>query len=188
MKLSKITVLASIAVTLSSCGQGSAPKSDEVTQANISEPSLTPFEFRGLKPNVTTVAESRKAGTVKECGAEVMEETSCKFASHKVGDVPIFGDLSIVTFRDGKFDKFSIVTRSEDYDRLHRTLMSVYPKPCSFTSDPGRGVQWCFTEGTLNLEAVSPTAKVDGFGSLEFFSRHAIDGGKPIPKVTTDSI
>lgn len=171
----RLTVIAAgVVLALAGC----SPASDDSAASSSPAPPLPvpaplpAFEFRGLKPDVTTMAAALEAETVARCS----ESGSCEFAKYGVGDVGT--SRSIVLFKAGKFDWFSIKMSPRSFEEMGRTLIGVYGEPCRTDSQQlqnaygatfsGDEVEWCFAEGLLTLRRHSQNDVTEG--ELDFFT------------------
>lgn len=135
-------------------------------------PPLSSFEFRGLVPDLTTMAEAIETGTVRDCS----DDGSCDFAKHSVGDVGT--GRSMVIFTNGKFDWFSVKMSPRAFEDMARTLNDAYGEPCRVghktlqnafgATFSGDEVEWCFKEGRLTLRRHSENDVTEG--ELDFFT------------------
>ncbi|MFN3930861.1 MAG: hypothetical protein ACK4JY_03845 [Brevundimonas sp.] len=152
-----------------------APEATPAAPEPMSIPAakaLPSFDFRGLKPDTTTMADAVAAETVTRCS----DSGSCEFTKYGIGDVGT--GRSMVIFKDGKFDWFSVKMSPRSFEAVGRTLSSVYGAPCREDSRQlqnafgatfsGDEVEWCFAEGHLILRRHSENDVTEG--ELDFFT------------------
>lgn len=184
----RITTTAAIIAALMQFGCGpQTPQSAQTAEtaetaetADVAPPELPSFEFRGLKPDVTTMAEAVKSETVRYCS----ESGSCDFSKYGVGDVTT--GRSMVIFTNGKFDWFSIKLSPRSFDDMQRTLSGVYGQPCRQNSEQlqnafgaqfsGDEAEWCFKEGHLTLRRHSENDVTEG--ELDYFTTRDLPPAK----------
>lgn len=178
MRVQLSTVFITCALMLVGCGEESA------SDTPIAKP-LPNFEFRGLKPGVTTVDTAKKDAIVRDCRSDPDNEFSCSFVKYQVGSES-FGESHVI-FRDGKFDWFTIRFRTDGFEGMGRVLMQVYGDPCEVDSKPlqnafgaqfsGDEVHWCFKEGKLKLRRHMEDNVMRG--ELDYFTSHPEDQKEP---------
>ena len=163
-------------------GCGGADRSSGDSRDGKADAPLPSFEFRGLVPQVTMVADARARKIVEQCTPSYTKgETSCQFGKYEVGGVGV-GMASII-FKDDKFDWFTIRYPTDNFELMAQMLHGVYGEPCSIDSQPmqnafgaqfsGDEVKWCFVQGELKLRR----HKRDNYrlGELDYFTDHPED-------------
>ena len=119
---------------------------------------LPAFEFRGLRPGVTTYAESRRSLALHYCHDESGVE-GCDLRDQSVGDVAALAASAV--FQKGVLNAIQITYPSGAYSRLRQTVIATYGRPCEAGSEQltdEAGVKrmsavtyWCFRGGKLML-------------------------------------
>lgn len=169
-----------LAMVLASCG-GHQQASKTADKSEVEAP-LPAFEFRGLKPDRTTVKEAEKTKSVVWCsgfGKVDPHTTYCRFDKYSIGGIS--AGNSGVSFKDGKFDWFTIKYPTDSFEALLDQTTKIYGKPCSLTTEQlqngfgakfeGDEVNWCFAQGKLTVRR---HAKDDyRWGEFEFFTSRA---------------
>ena len=162
------------------------PAAKSVPLVAALSPPLPSFEFRGLRPGVTKMADAQKSGALKEC-EDLYGERRCEFAKASIGDVPVYGYESAAIFEKGVLDWFNIPFSTEHYPELKATLTATYGQPCGSRTvnlQNGFGAQfqgedtyWCFREGSMTLHQHATGRNGANQGELDFFTKHT---SKPV--------
>lgn len=165
-------VVVGVLLGIAACSPAPDGAEASATSAEAVALPLPSFEFRGLKPGITTTAEAETAGIVGGC----MDHGSCYFNKLGVGDVGT--GRSVVVFTNGKFDWFTVKMSPNSFEAMGRTLSSVYGPPCREDSRllqnafgatfSGDETEWCFAEGHLTLRRHSENDVTEG--ELDFFT------------------
>ena len=172
---------------LAGCGSPTSQSRSATDDQQSTPPPLAHFEFRGLKPDQTSVKEAEKAKSVVWCenfGKIDPHTTTCRFDKYSIGDIS--AGNSTVSFKDSKFDWFSIKYPTDSFGALLDQTIKIYGKPCSLTTEQlqngfgakfqGDVVKWCFSEGKLTVRR---HAQDDyRFGEFEFFTARAAPPAK----------
>jgi hypothetical protein len=157
-------------------------------------PPLTSFEFRGLKPGITTVFEAKKRNVVKECG-HVMAEVACKFSKDTLGDIFVSSYNTFISFKGNKFEDMLIKFDTGNTDRVRDFVTQAYGAPCRSNTvelENAFGAKvtsqedvWCFKEGVLTLSQHSEGQNMWSQGNLDFSTAQP---ETPIPTVDRNSL
>jgi hypothetical protein len=132
---------------------------------------LPAFAFRGLRPGVTTFAQSRRSLALHYC-SESAGVGNCDLRSPLVGGV--YAMQASAVFAKGVLSGIQITYPSAAYSRLRRSVILAYGKPCEVVPGisggkrTGAATSWCFRDGKLMLvEYEGPDGGRDT-GSLDF--------------------
>jgi len=136
---------------------------------------------------VTTTAEAKGLGTLKEC-EDLYGERRCEFAKASIGEVSVYDWESAAVFEKGVLDWFNIPFSTEHYAELKATLTATYGQPCGTrTVDlqngfgarfEGQETVWCFKEGNMTLHQHAERRNGAYQGELDFFMQHAAKPAK----------
>ena len=140
-------------------------------KAQVSQPALSLFEFRGMTANTTEV-EAVQRGIVRACKKNVIPRVrECALAERSLGGAAtLFGT---VQFRDGRMAHIGALISQAEFDRVKAALDQRYGPPClqnpsmSLMLKVGRSYYWCFVDGAAALEQFS----TGGMSKFEYYAR-----------------